>query len=173
MINACLAAGYQTKGVDTHGLAQRGGVVVSHLRLGEGIFTPRISRGKADLVLALERLEAYRAILKMLRQNGTVVYYDVEYQPMSVRLGRADYPTPDTLNNAVVQRKGRLERIHIPTLPDPGMQNTALLGRVATLNLVPGVTAETIRSALEQVIKPAALETNLEVFQLAGTSPSA
>jgi len=38
---------------------------------------------------------------------------------------------------------------------------------------VPGVTAETIRSALEQVIKPAALETNLEVFQLAGTSPSA
>jgi indolepyruvate ferredoxin oxidoreductase beta subunit len=71
---ACLDAGHKITGCDTHGLAQRGGIVVSHLRLGDGARTPRVPDRSADLVIALERLEALRAADAMLTGNGTVIY---------------------------------------------------------------------------------------------------
>jgi indolepyruvate ferredoxin oxidoreductase, beta subunit len=58
-------AGIPVKSVDTHGLAQRGGTVSSHIRLGEQIYSPLIREGSADFFLALEILEAYRAFLQM------------------------------------------------------------------------------------------------------------
>ena len=171
MIQACLAAGHQARGVDTHGLAQRGGIVVSHLRLGEQALTPRITAGNADLVIALERLEALRAGTQMLRQGGTVVYYDTEYQPIHVRMGKARYPSVDDVARAVRERGGRVERVYIEGLPDPRMQNAAVLGRVASLNLIDGVGAEHIGQALHDVIKPSALEANLAVFMQGAATP--
>lgn len=64
LIRAADYAGYTVKAVDTHGLAQRGGIVVSQVRLGETVHTPLVSRRSADLVIALERHEAQRARLK-------------------------------------------------------------------------------------------------------------
>ena len=64
---ACLAAGHAVHGCDTHGLAQRGGTVISHLRLGDGVFTPRVPEGEAHLVIALERLESLRGVQTHLR----------------------------------------------------------------------------------------------------------
>jgi indolepyruvate ferredoxin oxidoreductase beta subunit len=58
--------GKKVKAVDTHGLAQRGGSVVSQLRIGDQVFSPLISPGKADIILSLERLEALRAMAEML-----------------------------------------------------------------------------------------------------------
>ena len=52
-------AGQPVKAVDTHGLAQRGGIVVSHIRIGPAVFSPLIRPHQADLVVALERHEAH------------------------------------------------------------------------------------------------------------------
>jgi indolepyruvate ferredoxin oxidoreductase beta subunit len=164
MIQACLAAGHQARGVDTHGLAQRGGIVVSHLRLGKQALTPRIAPGSADLVIALERLEALRAAALMLRRGGTVVYYDTEYQPIHVRMGKVRYPSADEVAEAVRKRNGRVERVFVDDLPDPRMQNSAVLGRVASLGLIDGVSVEHIEQALRDVLSPSALEANLAVF---------
>src|SRR5690606_6618610 len=120
LIQSCLAAGYAVLGVDTHGLAQRGGIVVSHLRIGnkEKLFTPRITPGEADLIVGLERLEAYRGIVNYMRDGGTAIYYDAVQQPIHVRMGLTQYPSHEDLENAVAERHGKVERVFIEDLPD-------------------------------------------------------
>jgi indolepyruvate ferredoxin oxidoreductase, beta subunit len=169
MIQACVKAGLQVKGVDTHGLAQRGGIVTSHLRLGDGVFSPRVPPGQADIVVGLERLEAYRATVEMLKDGGTVIYYDCEYQPIHVRMGRAQYPTAAELDSVARERHARVERVQMD-LSDPRMQNTALLGRFAALELVPGLTAQLVEGQLRDIIPAGALDENLAVFRQASTA---
>lgn len=173
MIQACLLAGYNVKGVDTHGLAQRGGIVVSHLRLGETLFTPRIPPGGADVILALERLEAYRAITSMARQGATAVYYDLEFQPIHVRMGKFKYPSPADLEAAAAARGISVQRVHIPDLPDVRMQNTALMGRLGQLGVLEGVTTDVIEASLRKVLPDHLLEANLEIFHKAGQAATA
>lgn len=167
MVQACLAAGHRVKSVDTHGLAQRGGVVVSHLRLGDRVQTPRIDPGQANVVISLERLEAYRAAVNMLAPRGAVVYYDTEYQPIHVRMGKASYPSVEDVANAVTRRAGQVHCVKVESLPDPRMQNTALLGRLSGLGLVAGVDGAMIEAALGNVLKPAMVDENLKVFNTA------
>lgn len=167
MVQACLASGHRVKSVDTHGLAQRGGVVVSHLRLGDRVQTPRIDPGQAHVVISLERLEAYRAAVNMLAQGGAVVYYDTEYQPIHVRMGKASYPSVEEVASAVARREGQVHRVKVESLPDPRMQNTALLGRLSGLGLVAGVEGAMIEAALRNVLKPAMVDENLKVFNTA------
>lgn len=172
LIQSCLSAGHRVKGVDTHGLAQRGGIVTSHIRLGEHVFSPRIPPGQADIVVGLERLEAYRAALEMLKDGGMVVYYDCEYQPIHVRMGKAQYPSVAQLEQVVRERHGRIEHVLLQ-LPDPRMQNTALLGRIAALGLIAGLTPAIVESQLSDVIPAAALDENLTVFRAASVALAA
>jgi indolepyruvate ferredoxin oxidoreductase beta subunit len=171
MMRVCLAAGYGVRGCDTHGLAQRGGIVQTHIRLGEGVHTPRISEGTADLVLALERLEALRGIVNMLKDGGTCIYYDTEYQPIHVRMGRAEYPTVEEVAAAAAARSARIERVHLDDLPDPRMQNIALFGRMASLHTIPNITGDLIEQEIRNVVPAHALDQNLEVFRKAAAEP--
>jgi indolepyruvate ferredoxin oxidoreductase beta subunit len=164
---ACLAAGHAARGCDTHGLAQRHGTVVSHLRLGDRPYPPRVPPGQADLVIGLERLEALRGIVSMLKPGGTAVYYDTAYQPVHVRTGEAPYPSAADLQQAVDDRDGTLERVLLDGLDDPRMQNVALLGRIVARGLIEGVTAELTEAALREAVPPKALDANLEVFRRA------
>ena len=162
---ACLRAGHPVRGCDTHGLAQRHGTVVSHLRLGARARMPRVPAERAHLVVGLERLEALRAVGPMLRPEGTVVYYDTVYQPIHVRMGERDYPSADDLARAVAEKRGVVERVLVEDLPDPRMQNIALLGRVVKTGAVPGVTAEVAEQALAAAVPEELLEANLAVFR--------
>ena len=164
---ACLAAGHAVRGCDTHGLAQRGGTVVSHIRLGDGVFTPLVPEGEADLVVGLERLEALRGAGGMLRDGGTVIYYDVAYQPIHVRMRQAEYPTREALEAAVKARRGRVARVHLEDLENPRFQTVALLGGIAALDIIEGVSAAHLKDALTATVPKAALELNLEVFEKA------
>jgi indolepyruvate ferredoxin oxidoreductase beta subunit len=130
---ACLAAGHVIHGCDTHGLAQRGGVVISHLRLGPGALTPKVPEGEAHLVIALERLEGLRAVGTHLRDGGALLYYDAVYQPIAVRMGEARYPSAADVQAAVAARNGAVHRVFVEGLADPRMQNSALMGRLAAL----------------------------------------
>jgi indolepyruvate ferredoxin oxidoreductase beta subunit len=167
LVRSCLDAGHNVKAVDTHGLAQRGGIVTSHLKIGAKLFTPRINAGEADMVIGLELLEAYRGAVNMLKPGGTVVYYDTEYQPIHVRMGRSEYPTHEQFEEVVRAKGGRLIRVSIPDLPDPRMQNIALIGRLSRLGLIPGVTPEIVEANVRAVVPKAKLEENLAVFHRA------
>ena len=104
LIRAAEHAGHDLKGVDTHGLAQRGGIVQSHLKLGEHIYSPIVSENDADMVIALEIHEAYRAIPKYLKNNGKLVYYNTEWQPSEVRLVNKGRITVDMINEECKKR---------------------------------------------------------------------
>lgn len=164
---AIVDAGHKLRGCETHGLAQRGGVVVSHLRLGAGAFAPRVPPGQADLVVSLERLEALRGAVDMLRPGGRVIYYDAEYQPIAVRMGEAVYPKVTDIEAEVTEKGGLLERVFDDELSDPRMQNVALLGRVAALGAIDKITPDRLEKAIAASVPAALLERNLEVYRRA------
>lgn len=168
LARAAERAGLAVLACDTHGLAQRGGVVSSHIRLGEDALTPLVPEGGADLVLGLERLEALRGAAKFLKKGGRAVYYDTAYQPVAVRMGSARYPEAAEVEAEVRTLGGEVSPVALKDLPDPRMQNAALLGRVAALGAVPGLPAEEIEAALRELVSPAVLEANLKVFAAAG-----
>ena len=89
--NLALRLGLDVKVSEVHGMAQRGGSVVTHVRMGERVLAPLVTEGEADTVLAFEPLEALRA-LPYLRQSGRVIVNTRRIPPMSVLTGAARYP---------------------------------------------------------------------------------
>jgi indolepyruvate ferredoxin oxidoreductase beta subunit len=83
--------GLDVKKSEVHGMAQRGGTVITHVRFGKKVYSPLIEQGDADFVLAFEKLEALR-YGNYLRNDGVVIINDREIPPMSVLVGAASYP---------------------------------------------------------------------------------
>ena len=165
MIRSASKAGYRVMGADTHGLAQRGGTVVSHLRLGENVYTPLVPPRQADIVMVLERIEGLRAMVKMMKSGGTLIYYNTVQQPISVRTGQDQYPSEAQIDQAAEQIGATAIPVFLEDIPDPRMQNVALLGRFASLGLVEKLNADLIEHVLESVVPPKVVEQNLKVFK--------
>lgn len=164
LIRAADHAGLEVRGADTHGLAQRGGMVVSHLRLGAGARSPLVMAGQADLVLALEIHEALRGMNLFLKDGGALVYYDTAWQPLSVRL-KQDKPLDAAVIGKECQTRGmRMVRVFHSGLEDPRMQNVAVLAELCRQNLVPGVNAGHVQAALNDLLAGPVLEKNLALF---------
>ena len=172
VLRAADHAGLPVRGVDTHGLAQRGGIVVSRVRIGAGAHAPLMAAGTADLVVALERCEAYRALQAALRDGGTLIYYDTDWQPLAVRLGDAEPVTAAMIAAICRARRVRRVRVWQADLADARMQNVAVLGHMDRLNLVPGVAAAHYRQAMADLLDGAALKANLALFDEIRTRPS-
>ena len=84
-------AGYDVKLSEVHGMAQRGGSVVTFVRYGEKVAEPIVEVGQADVLIAFERLEALR-YLHYLKKDGVVVVNDLRIDPITVVIGAAEYP---------------------------------------------------------------------------------
>lgn len=164
ILKACHKAGYDVKGVDTHGLAQRGGTVVSHLRIGKKIHTPLIPAGKANIVIALERLEGARAAFEMLDEGGKVIYYDAEYQTIGNRLGKFKYPTHEEIESAVKAKNGESVRVFEEELSDPRMQNVILIKNIIKKNWIEGLTKDKVVEALGELMQGRVLEKNVKLL---------
>ena len=83
--------GYDVKMSEVHGMAQRGGSVVTHVRYGEKVYSPLVEEGSADILLAFEKLEALRWI-HYLKEDGIAIVNDQKINPMPVITGAAEYP---------------------------------------------------------------------------------
>lgn len=86
-----LQAGYDVKLSEVHGMAQRGGSVVTYVRYGEKVAEPIIEEGQADVLIAFERLEAMR-YMHYLKKDGVLIVNDQRIDPMPVVIGAAQYP---------------------------------------------------------------------------------
>jgi len=122
-----IAAGYDVKKTDTLGMAQRGGSVVSHIRLAEKVWSPLIKEGQVDLMLAFEKLEAARWS-HYLKKDAVVIINKYEQPPPSVSLGKEKYPSDDELVTALKRRTDKIYLID-------GNQKVKELGNVRTLNI--------------------------------------
>ena len=112
-----LEAGYDVKLSEVHGMAQRGGSVVTYVRYGEKVNEPTVQEGSVDLLLAFEKLEALR-YAHFLKKDGVLIVNDCRINPMTVTIGVAEYPENiiETLQkehtvyavdgNAIAQRLG-------------------------------------------------------------------
>ena len=86
-----IAGGYDVKLSEVHGMAQRGGSVVTFVRYGEKVAEPIVEEGQADVLIAFERLEALR-YAHFLRKDGALIVNDWRIDPMPVVIGAAEYP---------------------------------------------------------------------------------
>lgn len=85
------AAGYDVKLSEVHGMAQRGGSVVTFVRYGESVAEPIVEEGCADVIIAFERLEALR-YAHFLKKDGVLIINDQRIDPITVVTGAATYP---------------------------------------------------------------------------------
>lgn len=92
LAEVALEAGYDVKKSEVHGMAQRGGSVVSHIRYGEKVYSPLIGRGGADVILSFEKLEALRNI-GYLSPHGFVILNNLEILPLPCASGLESYPS--------------------------------------------------------------------------------
>ena len=86
-----LDAGYDVKLSEVHGMAQRGGSVVTFVRYGEKVAEPIVEQGQADVLIAFEKLEALR-YAHFLKPDGVIIANDQRIDPMPVVTGAAKYP---------------------------------------------------------------------------------
>lgn len=84
-------AGYDVKLSEVHGMAQRGGSVVTYVRYGDHVAEPIVEEGQADVLIAFERLEALR-YAHFLKKDGALVVNDCRIEPITVVTGAAEYP---------------------------------------------------------------------------------
>jgi indolepyruvate ferredoxin oxidoreductase beta subunit len=122
-----MTAGYDIKKTDTLGMAQRGGSVVSNIRIAEHVWSPLIMQGTADFLIAFEKLEALRWC-PYLRPNGTVILNNQVTPPLSASLGVNRYP-----DDQEIYRTIRQVTDHIYTVQ--GSQSVIGLGDFRTLNM--------------------------------------
>ncbi len=122
-----IATGYDVKKTDTIGMAQRGGSVLSHMRIAQQVWSPLIRQGEVDLLLAFEKLEAVRWA-SYLRPGGIAIVNNHALPPLSVSLGNARYPTDDEI-------KGILRQVTDQVYLIEGTERAKELGNIRTLNI--------------------------------------
>ena len=88
---AAMAEGCEVKISEVHGMAQRGGSVVTFVRFGDEVYEPVVEEGQADVIIAFERLEALR-YSHYLKKGGILVVNDCRIDPMTVVIGAKQYP---------------------------------------------------------------------------------
>lgn len=88
---AALQAGLDVKISEVHGMAQRGGSVVTFVRFGDRVCEPVVEEGQADVIIAFERLEALR-YAHFLKKDGVLIVNDCRIDPMTVVIGAGEYP---------------------------------------------------------------------------------
>ena len=91
LAESALASGMDVKQNEVHGMAQRGGSVISFVRIGHQVYSPVVMAGTADILLSFEPLEALRYV-HYLKPGGMLVYNKVTINPSTVASGLATYP---------------------------------------------------------------------------------
>jgi len=92
--------GYDVKKAEVHGMSQRGGSVISHVRWAQEVFSPIIAKGSADVMVAFEKMEVVRYIAN-LRKDGLVVANDHAILPITVSVGASSYPKDELIRTSV------------------------------------------------------------------------
>jgi indolepyruvate ferredoxin oxidoreductase beta subunit len=165
LAEAAIALGHDVKKTEVAGMAQRGGVVSSHLRFGARVLSPQITPGQADLLVGFEAAEALRWC-HYLRSGGLVLMNTARLVPPVVDLGLYDYPDDPV---AEIRRRGfevrAFDAMAIALeLGDMRLGNTVMLGAIADLLPFP---AEALLDAVLKrfaATKPHMLDINREAF---------
>ncbi|MCK4691513.1 MAG: indolepyruvate oxidoreductase subunit beta [Desulfuromonadales bacterium] len=159
-----LMAGMDVKKNEIHGMSQRGGSVVSHVRYGKKVYSSIIPEGEVDILFSFELLETCR-YLPLLRKNGQIVVNNLKIAPPSVALGQREYP-----ENLVEEIRKKFPATTVVEGLDLALEagnaktvNTVLLGALSkTLDIDQALWLQ----ALKKMVPERLLEINLKAFAL-------
>lgn len=156
-----ISAGYDVKLSEVHGMAQRGGSVVTFVRYGEDVAEPIVEEGQADVIIAFERLEALR-YAHFLKKDGALVVNDWRIDPMPVVIGAAKYPE-NIIENLVKEHKVYTVNAteESKKLGNPRVFNLIVLG-VAAQHM--DFTREQWYQVIENTVPPKTIEINKKAF---------
>ena len=160
-----LKLGYDVKKAEVHGMSQRGGSVVSHVRWGSSVFSSIIPKGGADLLVAFEKMEAVR-YAELLGPEGVVIINDHAIEPLTVITGGGHYPQDDEIAQlfaGAAQRAYWIDGVGIATgLGNKNAANVVLLGALSDLV---GLPEQEWDSVLAARVPPKHLDLNRLAFQ--------
>ncbi len=164
LAECAMRGGFDVKKSEVHGMAQRGGSVVSHVRFGPAIHSPLIRKGEADILLSFEELEALRWS-ELLKPRGLVLVNRQRILPMSVSAGSAVYPADVfTLLEKLPAQVQVVPALDIAReLGNPKCVNIVLLGVLA--RRLTGIKRETWDAGLRERIPAKLLDLNLKAFE--------
>lgn len=159
---AALFAGHRVVVSEVHGMAQRGGSVLSTVRFGAEVAAPAVPHGEADILLAFEQLEAARHVT-CLRPQGVALINDRKIYPSLESLKSARYP-----EDVVERLRRRIDRVLLVPGPavagdlgDPRLANVVLLGALSALLDLP---EQGWRRALAELVPPRTVDQNQRAF---------
>lgn len=162
--NVLLSQGHDVKVSEVHGMSQRGGSVVTYVRYGEKVYSPIVTEGEADLILAFERLEAARW-LSYLKKDGKLIVNDQRITPMPVITGAMEYPEN-------ILEKLKEKGIQITALDALSLAEQAGTAKAVNVVLMGVLSAsmpfpeEIWQAALEKCVPAKFLDMNKKAFAL-------
>ena len=190
LANVGLAAGYQAKQAEVHGMSQRGGSVISHVRWGKTVHSPLVGAGETDVFLAFEKAEALRNINSLRPLSGphrpgvlpgehpecsdTLALINLEaILPVSVTSGDQTYPSDDHLRTTFARLTHLASYIDGPgiarSLGNPRVTNIVLLGALSFLMEQQGLVgvelhAETWLKVISERVPARTVDLNHQAF---------
>ena len=161
--NTVVNEGFDVKVSEVHGMSQRGGSVVTYVKYDDKVYSPIIDRGEADIILAFELLEAYRA-LPYLKKGGKMIVNTQKIDPMPVITGAMEYP-----ENIESKLSDKVDVVTVDALKyaieagNAKAVNVVLIGLMAKNTNIPYEKwVETIKNSTPEKF----LESNLKAFEL-------
>jgi indolepyruvate ferredoxin oxidoreductase beta subunit len=155
---------------ETFGASQRGGSVMSHLRISEtSSWSPQIPKGTADIIVSLEPIEAVR-VLAAYGNPGVILLSNTRpIFPVNVIKGDAAYPSVEELKKSVrhlIPHSIFIEATEEALkMGNPILANIIMLGAVVGLNILP-ITRENFRTAIGERVSPDTVDLNMDAFDL-------
>ncbi len=169
--DCALAEGYSVKGIEQHGLAQRGGSIKCHVRFGSSeLFTPMVRQGGADLVIAAEALEGLRSLYYV--NPKTKILLNLERTiPVESYFKGDDYPSNDEIIAGIKKFSSEVYSVDgsnkvREATGESFFTNSFLLGYAIAKGLLP-IKKEIALKVLKEIFKNKFLEENLKAFELA------
>ena len=160
--NLAIGGGYDVKLSEVHGMAQRGGSVVTFVRYGEEVAEPIVEEGQADVLIAFEKLEALR-YLHLLKEDGVIVVNDWRIDPITVVTGAAQYPDGVIESLCKARKTVVVEATRTAIeMGAPKAFNVIVLGAAARYV---GFRREDWLQVIEATVPPKTMEVNRKAFE--------
>lgn len=166
---AAMNKGFDVKSAETIGMAQKGGSVMSHLRIGDDALTPMIGSGEADLIIGFEPSETVR-MLPFLKKGGAVITSDRAVMPVTAALKGSSYKGSDmTEYLKSLSDIGKLVIVDteaaVKEVGSPKAMNMILLGAASRAGLLGDITHEDIIEAMKRKVKPQFVDMNIKALE--------
>lgn len=160
--DVALNTGLDVKVSEVHGMSQRGGSVVTYVKMGDKVYSPVIEKNEADIILCFEKLEALRWI-DYAKKDAAIIINNQQIDPMPVIIGRAKYP------GSIIEK---IKADYTNVIDVPALDIAKECGNIKAVNVVMiGVMArhskipkEVWINAVEKTVKPQFKEINVKAF---------